>query len=141
MSTALYSLDILRLAAATAEWPRLVVPDASVERRSATCGSRLVVDLGFDADGRVSVYGHDVHACALGQAAATLVARHAVGRGAAEIDAASGDLARWLAEPDAPLPDWPGIEVFERARSFPARHSAIRLAFEAAADAVRQVAA
>lgn len=141
MSPPLYTLDILRLAAATAEAPRLAAPDATAERRSVTCGSRLIVDLKIDDHGRVSAYGHEAHACALGQAAATLVARHAVGRSGAELELASRAVARWLADPDAPSPDWLGIEVLERARSYPARHSAIRLAFEAAADAVGKVAA
>lgn len=141
MSTVLYSLDVLRLAAATAEWPRLSAPDASAEHRSATCGSRVSVDLDFDAEGRVSAYGHEVHACALGQAAASLFARHAVGLTAAELEGASRDLARWLAEPGSPPPEWPGLEALERARDYPARHSAIRLPFEAAAAAARQVMA
>lgn len=141
MSTTLYTLDILRLAAATGDWPRLAKADVHVERRSATCGSRLIVDVAFGADGRVAAYGQAVHACALGQAASTLFARHVVGRSAAELDKASRDIARWLAEPDASIPEWPGIAALERAREYPARHSAIRLPFEAAAAAVRQIAA
>lgn len=141
MSEPLYTLDILRLAAATGEWPKLEAPDAVSERRSVTCGSRIVVDLAFDAEGRVAAYGHTVNACALGQAAATLFARNAVGRSAVDITAARESLAHWLADADAPPPDWPGIDALERARAYPARHSAIRLPFEAAADAVRQVPA
>ena len=141
MSEPLYTLDILRLAAGTGEWPRLDAPDATVERRSVACGSRIAVDLAFDADGRISGYGHMVNACALGQASATLFARNAVGHSPAEIGAAAQALANWLAVADAPLPEWPGIDALARARAYPARHSAIRLAFEAAADAIRQVAA
>ncbi len=141
MSEPLYTLDILRLAAATGAWPRLDAPDVMVERRSVACGSRITVDLAFDADGRVASYGHAVNACALGQASATLFARNAVGHSPAEIGAVAQALANWLAEADAPLPDWPGIDVLSRARAYPARHSAIKLAFEAAADAIRQVAA
>lgn len=141
MSSALYSIDILRLAAATAEWPRLAAPGASAERRSTTCGSRMVVDLSLSGDGRVVGYGHDVHACALGQAAATLFARHAVGRSAADLELIVRELAHWLAETGSPPPDWPGISVLEPARSHPARHSAIRLPFETAAAAARQIGA
>lgn len=141
MSDVLYSLDMLRLAAATVDFPRLTNPDVTVERRSATCGSRIVIDLVFDADGRVAAFGHQVNACALGQAAATLFARHAVGRSAVEIRVASDSLALWLADGAAAQPDWPEIERLEPARRYPARHGSIRLAFEAATEAMQQVAA
>lgn len=141
MSEPLYSLDILRLATATGAFPRLTAPDASAERRAATCGSRIIVDLAFDGDGRITAYGHEVSACALGQAAATLFARHAIGKTAAELAAARNQFAEWLADGAAPAPDWPGVDVLERARAYPARHGAMRLPFEAAARAAMQVPA
>jgi NifU-like protein involved in Fe-S cluster formation len=141
MSEPLYTLDILRLAAASGDFPRLATADATAERRATTCGSRIIVDLAFDAEGRVAAYGHEVRACALGQAAATLFARHAVGKKAAELEAAQDGFARWLVDSEAENPDWPGIEALERARGYPARHGAMRLAFEAAADAATQVPA
>lgn len=141
MSEPLYTLDILRLATESAGSPRLESPTATVERRAPTCGSRITVDVQLDAEGRVIAYGHEVRACALGQAAATLLARHAVGRSPSELAKARDDLARWLAEADALPPDWPQIDQLARARAYPARHGAIRLAFEAAADAAARVTA
>ena len=141
MSEPLYSLDILRLATESAGFPRLENATATIERRAPTCGSRITVDVRLDSEGRISAYGHEVRACALGQAAATLLARHAVGRPPAELAVARDDLARWLADADAPPPDWPGIDQLSRARSYPARHGAIRLAFEAIAEAVAKVTA
>lgn len=141
MSEALYTLDILRLAAATADYPRLTSPDAGAQRRATTCGSTIAIDLSFDADGRVIAYGQDVRACALGQAAATLLARAVVGRNAAELIAARDGLALWLSNDDAPMPDWPQIDLLARARAYPARHGAIRLPFEAAAEAAATVSA
>jgi len=141
MSEPLYTLDILRLAAATGEFPRLAAPDATSEQRATTCGSRMVVDLAFDREGRVAAYGQDVQACALGQAAATLFARNAVGKSAAELVAVRAGFAAWLADTDAPMPDWPGIEALARARAYPGRHGAMRLPFEAAAAAAAQVPA
>lgn len=139
MSEPLYSIDILRLAAATADFPRLATPDATVERRSVTCGSRISVDLMIDNAGQVIAYGHQVKACALGQAAATLFARHVVGLTAADIATAHDELSQWLADGDAPRPLWPDIGLLERARGYSARHGSIRLAFEATADAMQQV--
>jgi NifU-like protein involved in Fe-S cluster formation len=141
MSEPLYSLDILRLATESAVFPRLAEVTATVERRAPTCGSRITVDVRLDTEGRITAYGHEVRACALGQAAATLLARHAVGRSPTELADVRDDLARWLADADAPPPEWPDIDQLSRARSYPARHSAIRLAFEAVADAVASVTA
>lgn len=137
MNAPLYSIDILRLATESAEFPRLDTPHASVERRSATCGSRVLVDLAFDESGRVTRYGQEVRACALGQASATVFARGVVGRSRDDLVAARDALAEFLAGSRASLPDWPGIEVLERARGYSARHASIRLAFEAAAEAAQ----
>ncbi|MBU0774537.1 MAG: iron-sulfur cluster assembly scaffold protein, partial [Alphaproteobacteria bacterium] len=73
MSAPLYNKDILRLAASIPHHHRLPAPQASVERRSPTCGSRVTVDVAM-ADGRLSDIGLDVKACALGQASASLMA-------------------------------------------------------------------
>lgn len=139
MSEPLYTIDILRLAAATGDYPRLAAPDITVERRSVTCGSRIIVDLAFGSDGAVAAFGQQVNACALGQAAATLFARHIVGRSAPEIENARNAVANWLADADAPPPDWPGIEQLAPARRYSARHGSIRLAFDAAAEAMQRV--
>lgn len=140
MNAPLYSLDILRLAAATAETPRLADAQATVERRSLVCGSRIVVDVRTDAAGRVTHYGHEVRACALGQAAATVLAQNIVGNDAEEVGTARDMLTAYLAGEQDELPDWQGLAILERARPYPARHPSIRLAFEAAADAVAQAA-
>ncbi|MFA5989258.1 MAG: iron-sulfur cluster assembly scaffold protein [Sphingomonas sp.] len=133
MSAALYNREILRLAAAVPP-VRLAAPMASVEKRSAVCGSRVTVDVALDAAGRVSEIGMLVRACALGQASSTLMAASAIGRGPAELATARDALAAWLTG-KGPQPDWPGIEVFAPALPHSARHASIRLAFEAVAEA------
>lgn len=137
MSTPLYTLDILRLAAESATHPRLSAPDATVERRAPVCGSRIVVDLGLEAGGAIAAFGQAVHACALGQASAALLARSVIGRTVGDVGQVHTALADWLARDGAPPPDWPEIEVMERARSYPARHGAILLPFAAVAGATR----
>ena len=74
MTATLYNRDILRLAASIPHQRRLDAPQASVERRSPVCGSRVVVDVVLDDDGRVAALGQEVKACALGQASAALMA-------------------------------------------------------------------
>lgn len=141
MSEPLYSLDVLRLAADTGNAPRLSAPDVTAERRSPVCGSRIFVDVTIDDAGRVSRYGHDVKACALGQASATLLARHVVGRTIADLVTVRDGLAAYFSGDSDAMPDWPDIELLARALPYPARHAAIRLPFEAVVDAVETVPA
>ena len=135
MPSALYDRDILRLAASIPHHGRLEGAQASVEKRSPVCGSSIVVDVALDDEGRLTELGQDVKACALGQASASLMGAHAIGRSGAELAAARDALSAFLAgERDDPG-DWPGIDILERARPFKARHKSILLAFEAVAEA------
>jgi NifU-like protein involved in Fe-S cluster formation len=132
---ALYNRDILRLAASIPHQGRLEMPQASVERRSPLCGSRVAVDLVLDGEGRVAALGQEVKACALGQASAALMGAHALGRTAPELAEARDALAAFLAGRRADPGGWPGLDIFAEARPFAARHPSILLAFEAAAEA------
>ena len=134
MSVPLYNAEILRLAASIPHHERLPAPIATAERRSPICGSRVTIDIDVDERGRVSAAGLLVRACALGQAAASLLAAEVIGRTPVELAAVRDALTAWLAgEGDAP--DWPGLAIFEPALAHKARHPSIRLAFEAAAEA------
>jgi NifU-like protein involved in Fe-S cluster formation len=135
MATTLYSRDILRLAASIPHHRRLDHPQASVEKSSALCGSRVIVDVALDAEGRIAAIGQEVKACALGQASAALMAGHAPGRTGAELAEARDALAAFLAGTRDDPGAWPGLDVFAEARRFAARHASILLAFEAAAEA------
>lgn len=135
MNAPLYNTDILRLAATMPHHRRLTDPQASSEKRSATCGSRVIVDVRMDDDGRLADLGLEVRACALGQASASLMAAHAVGKSAVELAAARDALTAWLAGQGDNPDFWPGFEVIAPARNYPARHPSIRLGFEAVAEA------
>ena len=135
MSSALYNAQILRLAASIPNQARLGTAQATSEKRSPICGSRITVDVALDGAGRVAALGQEVKACALGQASASLMGAHAVGRSAAELADARDALAAFLAGKRDDPGDWPGLEIFMPARDYPARHPSIRLAFEAVADA------
>lgn len=137
MSGSLYNKDILRLAASIPHHARLPAPQASVERRSATCGSRVTADV-IMTDGRLADLGLEVRACALGQASAALVASQAIGRSAQELESARDSLIAYLAGESDDLSFWPGLDVLAPARAYPARHPSIRLGFEAIAQAARE---
>ena len=135
MSAALYNAQILRLAASIPHQARLAPAQATSEKRSPICGSRVTVDVALDAEGRVTALGQEVKACALGQASAALMGEHALGRSAVELARARDALGDFLSGKRDDPGDWPGLEIFTPARAYPARHPSIRLAFEAAAEA------
>lgn len=135
MNAPLYDTAILRLAATIPHLGRLPDPKGSAERRSAVCGSRVTADVTLDPEGRVATLGLDVSACALGQASANLMARHAIGRTPSELAGARDALAAWLAGNRPDPGDWPDLDLLARALPHTARHAAIRLPFEAVAEA------
>lgn len=137
MSETLYNTRILRLAADTANAVRLVEPQASATRVSPVCGSKVTADIDLDSAGRIVRHGQEVRACALGQAAATLVGAEIIGKDQAQLATGRAQLADWLAGRSDTAPDWPGMEVFAPARPHRARHPSILLAFDAAIDAAR----
>ena len=65
-------------------------------KQSPVC-SRVTVDLVTDGEGRVAELGQEVRACALGQAAASLMGAHAIGRTPEELAEARDGLAEFLA--------------------------------------------
>ena len=136
MSSALYNMDVLRRAASVAEFPPLSAPDVREERRSPTCGSRVVVTLRVDDDGRIAEIGIDAKACALGQASAAILAAHVRGVGLAALQAESERWRAYLAGEGQDLPDWPEIALLAAGRDYPARHPSMRLAFEATVAAL-----
>lgn len=134
----LYSAKILALAADIPHLERLENPQATVKKRSPLCGSTVSVDI-VTEDGKVSQFGQDVKACALGQAAASVVGSAIIGATRAQVETARDQLKSMLKE-DGPAPDAPfdGLEVLIPAREYKNRHASIMLALEASAEAMAQ---
>ncbi len=131
----LYSGQILALAADIPHLDRLAAPDATVKKRSPLCGSTVTVDITMK-DGKIDSFGQDVKACALGQAAASVVGAQAVGRTPQEIETARDQLKAMLKqggpEPDAPFD---GLKVLLPARDYKNRHASIMLTLDALVEA------
>ncbi|HSF92733.1 MAG TPA: iron-sulfur cluster assembly scaffold protein, partial [Paracoccaceae bacterium] len=87
----LYSQRILALAADIPHAERLDAPQATAQKRSPLCGSVITVDLDV-TDGKVSRFGMDVKACALGQASASVVAANIIGCTREQIETARDQL-------------------------------------------------
>ena len=136
----LYSAKVLKLVANIPHTGRLAAPDASSEKISKLCGSRILVDLKVD-DGRVSDFAQEVKACALGQAAAAVLGAHVIGATPDEIEMAR-DALRAMLKSNGPAPQgrFSELSVLEAVKDYPARHTSTMLAFEAAAEAARTAA-
>jgi NifU-like protein involved in Fe-S cluster formation len=139
MNAPLYTTEILRLAASLTEPHVLECEDGMAELRSPTCGSRVRTAVSVDADGSVAALSQQVHACAFGQASATIVERGAIGRSLDQIDGAVSAVAAWL-EGSEDEPEWPGIAALAPARSRRSRHGAILLPFRSLAAALADAA-
>ena len=131
----LYSGRILELAADIPLTDRLDAPDATVRKRSPLCGSTVTVDVTV-ADGKITEFGQDVKACALGQASASVLGQVVIGCTGAQIEQAQSQLRAMLAD-GAPTPEAPfdGYEVLGPAQDFRNRHASILLALDATAEA------
>lgn len=136
----LYSAKLLKLAANLPRAGRLAAPDASVEKVAKLCGSRVVVDVVADGD-RVADFAQDVKACALGQAAASVLGSNVVGASLAELETARGQLLAMLKE-GAAAPDgrFADLALLAPVKDYPARHASTMLAFEAVTEAMRRAA-
>ncbi|TGD98623.1 iron-sulfur cluster assembly scaffold protein [Methylobacterium nonmethylotrophicum] len=137
----IYNARILALAADIPRLGRLPSPEASASKHSKLCGSTVTVDLVTEGD-TVTDFAHDVKACALGQAASSLMARHVVGATAGELRALRDTVRRMLKE-GGPVPQgkFADFAVLEPVRDFKARHASTLLTFDAVVDALDQIAA
>ncbi len=136
-----YNRRILELAADIPRQGRLAAPDASATAHSKLCGSTVTVDLTL-RDGVVADFAHDVKACALGQAASSIMARNVVGSTPEELRAVREQVRAMLKEKGAPPSGkWADIAVLEPVRDYKARHASTLLTFDAVVDALGRIEA
>lgn len=141
----LYPTEILALAA---DIPHLgALPpgegrEGSARKRSMVCGSEVEVAVRLDADGRIADIGLDVEACALGQAAASIFARHGIGASLDEMRAARDALEAMLTA-DGPAPEgrFAELAALEVVRDYPRRYASTQLAFKAGVAAMEEALA
>jgi NifU-like protein involved in Fe-S cluster formation len=136
-----YNKKILSFAADIPRLTRLSAPDATAVAHSKLCGSKVTIDLAM-RDGVVSDFGHDVKACALGQASSSIMARHIVGSTAPELRLLRDQMHKMLKENgDPPQGKWADCEALLPVRDYKARHASTLLTFDAVVDAVNQIEA
>ena len=133
----LYSARILSLAANLPHSGRLPAPDGTGERTAKLCGSKAIVDVTLDADGHIVDFAQDVRACALGQAAASVVGEHAIGASRDEIASARDALLAMLKSGgQGPDGRFEALRVLKPVADYPARHASTAVAIEATLEAV-----
>ncbi len=136
-----YNKKILALAADIPLLQRLDAPDATAVAHSRLCGSKVTVDLSVN-NGVISAFGHDVKACALGQASSSIMARHVVGSTPAEMKSLREQMYKMLKENGAPPQGkWAECEALLPVRDYKARHASTLLTFDAVVDAIGQIEA
>ncbi|WP_439496889.1 iron-sulfur cluster assembly scaffold protein [Bosea sp. (in: a-proteobacteria)] len=141
MLSDVYNKRILELAGNIPLLERLPEPDATATAHSRLCGSTVTVDLTMVGD-VVTGFGHDVKACALGQASSSIMARHVVGSTAEELRLVR-EQARAILKESAEPPGgkWSDLSVLVPVRDYKARHASTMLTFDAVVDAIGQIEA
>lgn len=131
-----YNKRILELAGNIPRIGRLDHPQGSATAHSRLCGSVITVDVVLDGD-EVADFAHDVKACALGQASASVLARNVVGATVGEIRAAR-EAVRAMLKENGPPPEgrFADMALLEPVRDYKARHASTLLAFDATCQAI-----
>jgi NifU-like protein involved in Fe-S cluster formation len=137
----IYNRKILEFAADIPRLKRLERPDATAIAHSKLCGSKVTIDIKM-MDNVVTDFGHDVRACALGQASSSIMARNVVGSTGDELRSVREQMYAMLKDngppPSGKLKD---LEALSPVRDFKARHASTLLTFDAVVDAVNQIEA
>lgn len=134
-----YNARILDFAGNIGRTERLAEPDATARAHSKLCGSTVTVDLRMDGE-TVADYGQEVRACALGQAASSVMAANVVGATAQELRQVREEMIAML-KADGPAPGgrFADLQYLMPVKDHKARHASTLLVFDAVVDAIDQV--
>jgi len=139
MIDGVYNKRILELAADIPRLGRLAHPQGSSTAYSRLCGSTITVDLSLD-QGKVCDFAQELKACALGQASASILARHVLGATPEELRALRETMRKMLKE-NGPPPGgrWADLAALEPVRDYKARHASTLLPFDAVVGALDEI--
>ena len=134
----LYSSQILTLAGNIPLMDRLQHPDVTITKRSKLCGSTVTIDLKIK-HGFISSYSHDVKACALGQASASILALDIVGKTGYEIMEVRNAVVKMLNGSQYCHHLFPNYHILSPASQFKNRHDSILLPLDATVEAIKNI--
>ena len=141
----IYNTKILEYAGNILRIGRLNAPHATAKAHSKLCGSTIIVDLKLE-DGpnglQVSDFAHEVKACALGQAAASIMARNVIGATVEELKQLRTAVYAMLKD-NGPPPTgkFDEFKFLEAVRDYKMRHASTLLTFDAVVDCIEQIEA
>lgn len=131
-----YNTKLLQLAGNIGSIGALDAPDATIKTHSKLCGSTVEVDINMDGE-IITQFAQRVKACALGQAAAAVLAQGAVGANSQELRSARDALLKMLKEGgEPPKGRFADLQYLEPVKDYKARHASTMLAFDAIVEAI-----
>ncbi|WP_336294778.1 iron-sulfur cluster assembly scaffold protein [Bartonella sp. CB169] len=135
----IYSDNVLKYAAEISRIGRLNDPDATSKKYAHLCGSTISVDLKVEND-IVTDFAHEVHACVLGQASASLLASHIVGQTTQNLKILRNIIYHMLTK-DGPPPQTPfeAFSCLQPIKDYKVRHASTMLPFDATIDCIKQI--
>lgn len=137
----IYNQKILEFAGNITRAGVIVDADATSEKHSKLCGSKVRVHLKLDG-GVVTDFSHEVRACALGQASSAIMALHVVGATAEQLRQARLDMLAMLKEGgEGPSGRFEDMRYLKPVKDYKARHASTMLTFDAVVDAIDQIEA
>ncbi|GGF83434.1 iron-sulfur cluster assembly scaffold protein [Rhizobium wenxiniae] len=137
----IYNNKILEFAGNITRAGVIADADATSEKLSKLCGSKVRVYLKLDGD-VVSDFSHEVRACALGQASSAIMALHVIGATAAELRQARADMLAMLKDGgEGPSGRFEDMRYLKPVKDYRARHASTMLTFDAVVDSLDQIEA
>ena len=134
-----YNAKILEFAGNISHIGALEDADAEAVAHSKLCGSKVKIWLKL-SDGKVSDFGHDVKACALGQATSSIMAKHIIGSTPGELRVVRDQMWAMLQENGTPPEGrFEDLKYLEPVKEYRARHASTMLTFDAVVDALDQI--
>ena len=135
----IYSHKIIRYAGNIPLHKRLAEPDATARKRSDFCGSHIEVDIKVK-DGKISEFCQDVDACALGSAAASIVAEYIIGATFDEVLQTQIEMWNMLKDKgDVPSGRFAELEILQSIAEHPNRHASTMLVLDALVTAIKDL--
>lgn len=136
-----YNAKIIEYAGNIERTGRLEDRHATAKAHSKLCGSTVIVDLKMEED-VVTDFAHEVKACALGQAASSIMARTIVGATSNELKALKKTMYAMLkADGPSPTGRFEEFKFLEPVREYNARHASTLLTFDAVVDCIEEIEA
>ena len=140
MISELYQKSILALAAAAHGAGRLDHADGTADVRNPLCGDHVILDVRAK-DGRIEALGHELRACVVCQASASILADKAPGSDAGDLKGLTASVAGMLNGDEAPTGKWSQYADLAGVAPYGNRHRCVLLPIEAAAAALANASA